>query len=79
MINKERSRRLTMLKQQMETLMAQTIGSTNHTPEQQVKRVDLKTEIEEILASDCLYCGLLIETIDQPFFDDWDQVNVEWE
>ncbi|XP_064540264.1 vacuolar protein sorting-associated protein 18 homolog isoform X2 [Drosophila montana] len=79
MLNKERSRRLTMLKQQMETLMAQTIGSTNHTAEQQVKRVDLKTEIEEILASDCLYCGLLIETIDQPFFDDWDQVNVEWE
>ncbi|EDW66448.1 vacuolar protein sorting-associated protein 18 homolog isoform X1 [Drosophila virilis] len=79
MLSKERSRRLTMLKQQMENLMAQTIGSTNHTTEQQAKRVDLKTEIEDILASDCLYCGLLIETIDQPFFDDWDQVNVEWE
>ncbi|XP_034487809.1 vacuolar protein sorting-associated protein 18 homolog [Drosophila innubila] len=77
-LSKERSR-LTMLKQEMETLMAQTIALATHTPEQQKKRSDLKTEIEEILAADCFYCGLLIETIDQPFVDDWDQVNVEWE
>lgn len=78
-LTKERSRRLTVLKQEMEALMAQTIALARHTPEQQKKRSDLKTEIEEILASDCLYCGLLIETIDQTFVDDWDQVNVEWE
>ncbi|KAM8718382.1 hypothetical protein ACLKA7_000194 [Drosophila subpalustris] len=79
MLSKERSRRLAMLKQEMETLMAQTIALASHTAEQQTKRTELKTEIEEILAADCLYCGLLIETIDQPFVDDWDQVNVEWE
>ncbi|KAH8386604.1 hypothetical protein KR093_001469 [Drosophila rubida] len=78
-LSKDHSRRLAMLKQEMETLMAQTISLANHTVEQQKKRADLKAKIEEILAGDCLYCGLLIETIDQPFVDDWDQVNVEWE
>jgi len=47
--------------------------------ELQRKRAALKTEIEDILAADCLFCGLLISTIDQPFVDDWEQVNVEWE
>ncbi|XP_030245587.1 vacuolar protein sorting-associated protein 18 homolog [Drosophila navojoa] len=79
MISKDQSRRLTLLKQQLEALMAQAIGSSDNTAEQLKKRADLKTEIEEILAADCLYCGLLIDTIDQPFVDDWDQVNVEWE
>ncbi|XP_060661788.1 vacuolar protein sorting-associated protein 18 homolog [Drosophila nasuta] len=78
-LSKEHNRRLGMLKQEMEALMAQTVTQANHTPEQQKKRSDLKAEIEEILAADCLYCGLLIETIDQPLVDDWDQVNVEWE
>ncbi|KAH8309991.1 hypothetical protein KR044_004249 [Drosophila immigrans] len=78
-LSKEHSRRLAVLKQEMEALMAHTISLANHTAEQQKKRADLKAEIEEILAADCLYCGLLIETIDQPFVDDWDQVNVEWE
>lgn len=79
MISKDQSRRLTLLKQQLETLMAQTISSSDNTAEQLKKRADLKAEIEEILAADCLFCGLLIDTIDQPFVDDWDQVNVEWE
>ncbi|EDV95452.1 vacuolar protein sorting-associated protein 18 homolog [Drosophila grimshawi] len=79
MLGKERSRRLSLLKQQMETLMAQTVGTANHTPDQQKKRIELKTEIEEILAADCLYCGLLIETIDQPLVENWDQVNLGWE
>lgn len=34
-LSKELSRRLTMLKQEMETLMAQTIALANQTPEQQ--------------------------------------------
>lgn len=78
-LTKEQNRQLAMLKQEMETLMAQTISLASHTIEQDKRRADLKTEIEQILAADCLYCGLLIETIDQPFVDDWDQANVEWE
>lgn len=79
MLTKEQNRQLSMLKLEMESLMAQAISLTCHTPVQDKKRAYLKTEIEQILAADCLYCGLLIETIDQPFVDDWDQVNVEWE
>ncbi|XP_022227330.2 vacuolar protein sorting-associated protein 18 homolog isoform X1 [Drosophila obscura] len=88
LLNKERSRRLGILKQQLEAEM-QTQSQTQTTAtasapnqptvEQQLKRSELKTEIEDILASDCLYCSLFIETIDQPFVDDWEQVNVEWE
>ncbi|XP_068159229.1 vacuolar protein sorting-associated protein 18 homolog [Drosophila tropicalis] len=86
MLSKEQSRRLATLKQQMEALM--TGNSTNLKGQQvapvipsgeQKKRAELKSEIEEILAGDCLYCGILIDTIDQPFVDDWEQVNVEWE
>ncbi|XP_030378216.1 vacuolar protein sorting-associated protein 18 homolog [Scaptodrosophila lebanonensis] len=79
MLTKERSRQLTMLKHQMEALMTQTASNAMAAPEEQRKRLELKTKIEEILAADCLYCGLMIETIDQPLVDDWDKVNVEWD
>ncbi|KAH8240413.1 hypothetical protein KR038_006656 [Drosophila bunnanda] len=85
MLTKERSRRLSTLKQQLEAEVqqaAQTKPSSltkQQAVELQQKRAALKTEIEDILASDCLFCGLLIDTIDQPFVDDWEQVNVEWE
>lgn len=79
MLSSERSRRLTMLKQQLDTMMTQTVASAGLTPKEQKKRQKVKQEIEEILASDCLYCGLQIEEIDKPFVEDWEQENVEWE
>lgn len=87
MLTKERSRRLGTLKQQLEAevqtqpqAQAQAQQLTKQQAmELQQKRTALKTEIEDILASDCLFCGLMIDTIDQPFVDDWEQVNVEWE
>lgn len=40
----------------------------------------IKLAIENILAADCLYCGeLMINSIDQPFIDDWDKVNNDWQ
>ncbi|KAH8366537.1 hypothetical protein KR084_000982 [Drosophila pseudotakahashii] len=83
MLTKEQTRRLATLRQQLEAEVqpqAQSMAlSRQQAKELQRKRATLKTEIEDILAADCLFCGLLINTIDQPFVDDWEQVNVEWE
>ncbi|XP_017134048.1 vacuolar protein sorting-associated protein 18 homolog [Drosophila elegans] len=81
MLTKEQGRRLTTLKQQLEAQtqpQPSTLGK-QQAMEIQRNRAALKTEIEDILAADCLFCCLLIDTIDQPFVDDWEQVNVEWE
>ncbi|XP_053608142.1 vacuolar protein sorting-associated protein 18 homolog isoform X2 [Plodia interpunctella] len=42
----------------------------------------LKNEIDDIVASECLYCGeYMINCIDKPFIsdEDWDRVMKEWE
>lgn len=40
----------------------------------------VKNEIEGILASECLYCGdIMINSIDKPFIEDWDKVNLDWQ
>lgn len=75
----EQARKLTMLKQQLENMLTQSVAMADKSNESQYKREKVKQEIEEILAADCVYCGLMIETIDQPFVEDWDQVNVDWE
>lgn len=68
-----------MLKQQLETMLTQSAAMGENSSSFQEKREKIKQEIEEIIAADCVYCGLMIETIDQPFVEDWDQVNVDWE
>uniref|UniRef100_A0A1I8PFA3 Vacuolar protein sorting-associated protein 18 homolog n=1 Tax=Stomoxys calcitrans TaxID=35570 RepID=A0A1I8PFA3_STOCA len=78
-LSSEQARKLTMLKQQLENMLAQSAAMADKSNESQYKREKVKQEIEEILAADCVYCGLMIETIDQPFVEDWDQVNVDWE
>lgn len=75
----EQSRKLTMLKQQLESMLTQSAAMAENSKELQKKREKLKHEIEGIVAGDCPYCGLMIDTIDQPFVEDWDQVNVDWE
>ncbi|KAH8273508.1 hypothetical protein KR018_008628, partial [Drosophila ironensis] len=82
LLSKDKSRRLAGLKQQLEAeVQTQPHGAIpkKQAMEMQRKRADLKTKIEDILAADCLFCGLPIDTIDQPFVDDWEQVNVEWD
>ncbi|XP_055911201.1 vacuolar protein sorting-associated protein 18 homolog isoform X1 [Eupeodes corollae] len=79
MLTSEQSRRLSSLKQQLENILTTSIAIAERTNQQRLSREKIKTEIENILASDCLYCGVMIDTIDQPFVEDWEQVNVDWE
>lgn len=79
LLTSDKSRKLTMLKQQLETMLTQSAAMGENSKSLQKKRKQLKKEIEEIIANDCVYCGLMIDTIDQPFVEDWDQVNVDWE
>lgn len=44
------------------------------------QRDNIKSEIETILAADCLFCGEhMINQIDKPFIEDWDRVNLDWQ
>lgn len=78
-LSSEQSRKLTMLKQQLETMLTQMTATADKSKDSKYKRDKLKQEIEEIIAAECVYCGIMIDTIDQPFVEDWDQVNVDWE
>uniref|UniRef100_A0A1A9X021 Vacuolar protein sorting-associated protein 18 homolog n=1 Tax=Glossina brevipalpis TaxID=37001 RepID=A0A1A9X021_9MUSC len=75
LLSSDKSRKLTMLKQQLESMLTQSVAMAESSKELQKKREKLKHEIENIVAADCPYCGLMIETIDQPFVEDWDQCN----
>lgn len=70
-----------MLKQRLSTLSTQSQLETSSLNETKMSSRDqLKTEIETILGSDCLYCGeIMINSIDQPFIVDWDKVNSDWQ
>lgn len=75
---KEDARRLNGLKQQLVTTSTsvQQLDPANGTSQ----RDRIRHEIEDILASDCLYCGeYMIDNIDRPFIDDWDKVNTDWQ
>ncbi|XP_062537198.1 vacuolar protein sorting-associated protein 18 homolog [Armigeres subalbatus] len=40
----------------------------------------LKSQIEDILVSDCLFCGeVMISTIDRSFIDNWERVDSDWQ
>lgn len=40
----------------------------------------VKSEIDNIVASECLFCGEnMIRNIDKPFIDDYDKIMSEWE
>ncbi|XP_054729597.1 vacuolar protein sorting-associated protein 18 homolog [Anastrepha obliqua] len=78
-LSSDQSRRLAMLKQQLEALVTQSMAMDYNSDILLEQRAELKTEIEEIIAADCYFCGVMIEMIDQPFVADWDQVNVDWE
>jgi len=52
--------------------------STTATP---TSRESLKNELDDLIASECLYCGeIMIRTIDQPFIlpDEYDSVIESW-
>ncbi|XP_036319300.1 LOW QUALITY PROTEIN: vacuolar protein sorting-associated protein 18 homolog [Rhagoletis pomonella] len=78
-LSRDQSHQLATLKQQLETLLTQSMPMDNDAAVVQIQRAEIKTEIENIIAADCYFCGVMIEMIDQPFVSDWDQVNVDWD
>lgn len=70
------------LKQQLTTITtaSQQKYAGQSTSNGQSTRDQIKAEIENIMASDCLYCGqYMINSIDQPFIEDWDKEDDEWQ
>lgn len=78
--------RLSKLKQQLQSLSL-NIPATNQTDTASVneganlsQRDNIRNEIENILAAECLFCGEhMINQIDKPFIEDWNRVNIDWQ
>lgn len=70
-----------MMKQQLSSMSAQSQSDTSSLNGTRLSgRDQLKAEIETILGSDCLFCGeIMIKSIDQPFINDWEKVNSDWQ
>lgn len=71
-----------LLKQQLSTANTAPSDSKNlpNGSLSNSNRDKIKDEIENILSSDCIYCGeLMINQLNQPFIDDWDKVNDDWQ
>lgn len=72
--------RLRELKTQLQTINVNAALGQQNESASTLTRDQIKTEIETILANDCLYCGEhMINSIDKPFIDDWERVNLDWE
>lgn len=70
-----------MMKQQLSSMSAQSQSDTSSLNGTRLSgRDQLKAEIEMILGSDCLFCGeIMIKSIDEPFINDWEKVNSDWQ
>ncbi|CAD7089837.1 unnamed protein product [Hermetia illucens] len=76
----EQNRKLISLKQQLENMVPQNANDQQQQNAYGISsREQIKVDIENIIAPDCLYCGIMIDSIDQPFIEDWDQVNIDWQ
>ena len=45
------------------------------------RKEQLRTELEDIIASECIYCGdIMIRLIDKPFIEEseMDEANLSW-
>nr|XP_040229535.1 vacuolar protein sorting-associated protein 18 homolog [Anopheles coluzzii] len=90
-LSPEMSDRLTMLKQSLataqhavESAASAGVGSANALEAAPVAPIShkekLKSEIEAIISSECLYCGnLMINALDKPFVENWQQADSEWD
>ncbi|KFB39679.1 AGAP000983-PA-like protein [Anopheles sinensis] len=77
--------RLAQLKHTLSTTQTATdpngSGATEFvTPGTVSHKEKLKSEIDAIISSECLYCGeLMINALDKPFVENWQQANSEWD
>lgn len=78
-LSSEENRKLTSLKQQLENSVSQS--QNNQQPSVIAARDKIKFEIETILASNCLFCFGMIESLDNSFITekDWDKAKIDWE
>lgn len=76
----EEIKKLNSLKKQLELSSSQQQADTSSVNGESISTRDLlKAEFENMVASDCLYCGeYMIDSIDKPFVKDWDRINSEW-
>ena len=74
--------RLVDLQRQLNILNAQSIDNVS-TGSSGISAKDIvKADIDNIVASECLYCGeIMIRNIDKPFIDDnnYEEIMKEWE
>ncbi|XP_055602186.1 vacuolar protein sorting-associated protein 18 homolog [Uranotaenia lowii] len=81
-LNPEVVGHLMSLKQQLTVAQNQPLDGGSQTAADTISssKEHLKTQIEDILASDCLYCGeVMIQTVDRPFIENWDRVDSDWQ
>lgn len=69
------------LKQQLTMAQNQPVDTGSTTAEGISNSKEyLKSQIEDILASDCLFCGeVMINTIDKTFIENWERVDSDWQ
>ncbi|XP_058443568.1 vacuolar protein sorting-associated protein 18 homolog [Malaya genurostris] len=71
---------LMSLKQQLSVAQNQPIDTGSHVGDTMSSKEHLKNQIEDILASDCLFCGeVMINTIDRTFIENWEKVDNDWQ
>ncbi|XP_049287581.1 vacuolar protein sorting-associated protein 18 homolog [Anopheles funestus] len=90
-LSTETAERLTMLKQTLAATQhlaesgTAVAGGTSTAQDAATVQVGshkekLKSEIEAIISSECLYCGhLTINALDKPFVENWQQADSEWD
>lgn len=75
----ETNRRLSSLKLALSSMNSVQSDENNGVSTGMSQRDKIKMEIENILASDCLFCGeLMINCIDQPFIEDTNRMENDW-
>lgn len=48
-------------------------------PQTVANRDHFRSDLENMLSSECVLCGnLMIQQIDKDFVDDWEKVNKDW-
>uniref|UniRef100_A0A2M4ADN3 Vacuolar protein sorting-associated protein 18 homolog n=1 Tax=Anopheles triannulatus TaxID=58253 RepID=A0A2M4ADN3_9DIPT len=83
LLTPEQAKRLKMLKQTLastQNTTDNTVSAVGSAPPTISHKEKLKSEIENIMLSQCLYCGeLMISNLDQPFVQNWQQADNEWD
>ncbi|XP_011263387.1 vacuolar protein sorting-associated protein 18 homolog isoform X2 [Camponotus floridanus] len=81
MLSMDQRTKLADLQRQLTAISNRPEDTTSMTSVSLSTRDQIKADIDELVASECLYCGeLMIESIDKPFIEegDYERVMKEW-